>query len=165
MAKTNSNAANPANERSKLVDGRDRIPMSTPQLKLATAEIAGYHLHWMRGDAPRINQALRAGYEFVEQDEVSISNTDLAGDSLTDGNTDLGSRVSISAGSDMDSTGQPERLILMKIRQEWWDADQEVIAKKNDDLAATLRGDSGLENAYIPEHAKKTVQTMFTKKH
>ena len=57
---------------------RQRIPMSLPMQKLAVPELEGYHLHWMLGTTTRINQALRAGYEFVDPSEVDVVNTGLA---------------------------------------------------------------------------------------
>jgi len=153
-----------ANTRQTRITESGRIPMSLPILKLAVPDIPGYHTHWMRGDAARIHQARKAGYEFVENDEVDMANMDLAGGDDVSGNTDLGTRVSISAGSEIGKDGQPERLILMKIRQEWWEADQAILGDKQEELAATMRGEGVGGESYIPEHAKKTVSTMFTRK-
>jgi hypothetical protein len=163
------NNENPANtlETSKIE--RTRIPMSLPIQKLAVPPIPGYHLHWMRGDAARVQQALRAGYEFVNQDEVDVTNTNLADNAETSGSTDMGSRVSIVAGSEIDAGGQPERLFLMKLRQEYWEEDQAVLENRNEEVAAALRGGAtpgnvAPEGAYIPQAHRKSVENMFTRK-
>jgi hypothetical protein len=164
MSKVN----NPANPWEKTEESRTRIPMSLPQLKLSVPDIPGYHLHWMRGDPARIAQAQKAGYEFVEPDEVNVANTGLADDASATGNTDMGTRVSIVAGGE-DGQGQAERLYLMKIKEEWWLADQEVLADRNEQVAASLRGDNvrSMEdsaNVYIPDAHKSSVKNMFTRK-
>ena len=79
-----------APERAQLA--RERIPMSVPQLKLEAPEIPGVHCHWMLGTPQRLNQAQRAGYVFVEPDEVEINYRGLADDPGIGGNTDMGMR-------------------------------------------------------------------------
>lgn len=167
--KVNPSVANESRDKKR--EERQRIPMSVPVQKLAVPEIPGYHLHWFIDNPARIMQAQRAGYEFVETDEVDIVNTGLADDASSSGNTDLGSRVSLSAGQTLSEQGQPQRLILMKIRQEWWEEDQKKLEERNESIAATLRGGrdtganpNGNENRYIPEYAKQQVANMFTPK-
>jgi hypothetical protein len=106
---------------------RKRIPMSVPRTKLAVQEIPGYHLHWMLGTPDRLAQAQQAGYTFVEKDEVALNNHSLGSKLTTDGNTDMGSRVSHVAGSEVSSDGQAVRLYLMKIPEEWWQEDQKAL--------------------------------------
>lgn len=160
---------NPANMLEKTATERGRIPMSLPQLKLAVPDLPGYHLHWMSGTPARISQALRAGYEFVDPSEVDVVSSGLADDAGSSGNTDMGSRVSV--GSGMDERGGESRLYLMKLKQEFWDADQAVLESRNEQTAAALRGgqaDGGAEgdtsNRYIPEAHRKGVATLFTPK-
>lgn len=167
MSKQNVNPANADDSRSE----RTRIPMSLPQLKLAVPEIPGYHLHWMIGTPSRIAQAQRAGYEFVENDEVDVVNTGLADDVSKHGSTDMGSRVSLVAGSDVGADGNEQRLYLMKIKQEWWEADQQVLEDRNEQVAASLRGGvetgnnpNGTESRYIPDAHRKNVANLFTPK-
>lgn len=116
---------------------RKRVPMTLPVQKLEVPEIPGYHLHWMRGTAARIAQAQNAGYEFVHPDEVGVNNALLGGDASTSGNTDMGSRVSIAEGSDMES-GQPVRLYLMKQKMEDFLEDQSLLQQRNDSIADSL---------------------------
>ena len=160
---------NPANVPQKAKVERDRIPMSLPQQKLAVPEIPGYHLHWMRGTPSRIGQALRAGYEFVNEGEVDVIGHGVA--DIKSGNTDMGTRVSVSAGQHVGEDGNEERLYLMKIKQEWWESDQKALEDRNEQIAATLRGgqvDGGAggdtSNRYIPEVHKKGVAELFNRK-
>ena len=162
---------NPANPVAKKLSETTRIPMSVPRQKLAVPDIPGYHLHWMRGDQARLQQAIQAGYVFVEDDEVSVVNTNVANDVSSSGNTDMGSRVSIISGSDVDHKGNPSRLYLMKLKQEWWDADQKLLEDRNEQIAATLRGGAitgsnpyGSDNQYIPQSHRNAAANLFTRK-
>lgn len=162
---------NPATKPEKANESRGRVPMSLPVLKLEVPDIPGYHLHWMNGTPSRIGQALKAGYEFVDNDEVDINNFGLADSANKTGNTDLGTRVSVSAGTGLDDFGQEQRLFLMKIRLEYWEADQKALESRNESIAASLRGGTvgaegpdGGENRYIPEAHRKNVANLFTPK-
>ena len=152
---------NPANTPAKAVAGRERVPMSLPLQKMAVPEIPGFHLHWMRGEAQRIQQALAAGYTFVEQDEVDLSRIGIADNESSDGHTDLGSRVSIVSGK--DDQGGAERAYLMKLPLEYWLADQAALEGRNEKVAATIRGDKGFsgtgsdENRYAPPKANRNI--------
>lgn len=140
MAKTN-----PANEPETAP--RRRIPMALPTLKLEIPKIPGHVCHWFRGSSQRIQQALNAGYEFVKRDEVQVNGVGLASDYLGDGNSDLGTRVSVSAGGDDPEGQQGLRLYLMKIKQELWDEDQIAVDERHESIAAQLRGDRGFSEA------------------
>lgn len=136
---------NPANAPDKQKPGRDRIPMSLPQQKLAVPEIPGYHCHWMRGDAARLHQAMRAGYAFVDQDEVDLNTFGLGDGPESSGHTDLGSRVSLVSGK--GENGGVERLYLMKLPLELWEQDQAAMAVRQEQIAGQLRGDRGFSQA------------------
>ena len=158
---------NPANAPVKAKEERKRIPMSLPQQKLATPDIPGYHQHWFLG--ARVKRALAAGYEFVDPDEVDVTNTGLADDASKSGNSDLGSRVSVLAGDMLGEDGSEQRLYLMKIKQEWWDEDQKILAERNEQIASTIRGGGtpgvpAPEGAYIPDAHRKEVANIFTPK-
>lgn len=166
-----SQKENPANvEAAVTVTERTRVPMSLPVQKLAVPDIPGYHLHWILGNPARIQQALRAGYEFVDEAETDITNTGLADDAQSSGNTDLGSRVSVTAGGSGED-GQGNRLYLMKLKNEWYEADQKAYEAQSEKTAAQLRGGQdmgvnphGSEQRYIPESARKNVSNLFTPK-
>lgn len=131
----------PANGKARKAE-RQRIPMSTGQQKLAVPEIPGYHLHWMLGTPERIQQAQNAGYTFVDQDETELVSLQIGGDARKTGNTDLGTRVSALAGSEIGIDGQPVRLYLMKLPQEYREDDLRAQeAKSNHVREAIQAGD------------------------
>jgi hypothetical protein len=154
--------ANPSNAPATAKPERTRIPMSVPQQKLAVPEIPGYHLHWMLGRPDRIAQAMRAGYSFVNQGEVDLNTWGLANGEDSNGNTDLGSRISQISGLSEDGK-EAGRLYLMKLPLELWEQDQATLAQRNERVAATLRGDQGFtegisgdvdtKNRYVPKDA------------
>lgn len=131
-------ASNPANVPEKKV--AKRVPLSVPTLKLAVPEIPGYVCYWFRGTSQRLQQARRAGYEFVERDEVALNETGFANGFDDDGNSDLGTRVSVSAG-DSGAEDGGIRLYLMKVRKEFWDEDRQLMEDKQAAIAGQLRGD------------------------
>lgn len=151
---------------------RKRIPMSTPVSKLAVPDIPGQHLHWAEGTPARIQRMLDAGYEFVEDHEVKPNSVGLGQDSAASGNTDMGSRVSVVAGKAVDGEGQAVRLILMKIKQEWWEADQKIVEQRNDKVADAIKGGrAGIAEAqdrndgqrYLPQQRANNLHDLFTK--
>lgn len=138
-------APNPASEAGEDIGERKRVPMTLPMQKLEVTEIPGYVLYWMRGTSSRIAQAQRAGYEFVNEEEVSLNNTSLGGDALKSGSTDMGSRVSVVTGDEVGRDGQPVRLVLMKIKKEYYEEGQKVLLERSEKTAAAFR--SGLVGA------------------
>jgi hypothetical protein len=104
-----------------------RIPMSVPLRKLEVPEIPGYHTHWIKES--NIPRALQAYYTFVGQDEVPVNQRNPGTDTTVSGNTDLGSQVSIMAGT--DGSGKPERLVLMKLEEQYWQEDRAKIDRRN----------------------------------
>ncbi len=138
---------NPGTATGRSAGERKRIPMSVPVQRLETADIPGYHLHWFLSSPERLQRALDGGYEFVDEKETQINNVSLGGDSAASGNTDMGSRVSIVSGQEVGKDGQPVRLILMKIKQEWWDEDQALVEARNTKVRDSLVGGMiGAEN-------------------
>lgn len=143
-----------------------RVPMSVPQLKLSVPEIPGYHTHWMLGTPQRINQALRAGYSFVDHDEVDIVQTGIGNDAAMQGGSSLGSRVTMPAATyDLGPDGRSQDLVLMKLPKELHDADLLAIEDRNEQVARTIRGEPLTnENTYVPEYARKAMDNLFTPK-
>lgn len=150
---------------------RKRIPMSVPVQKLEAPDMPGFHLHWFNGTPDRLQRALDGGYEFVDEREMKINNVSIGGDSTRSGNTDMGSRVSVVSGQEVGKDGQPTRLILMKIKQEWWEEDQKLVEARNEQTAAALRGgligDVGnpgdTANRYV-DKARTKIPDLFTPK-
>ena len=129
---------NPANAPEKRKREATRIPMSVPQLRLEIPPIPGYHLHWFL--AKNIPRALRAGYTYVEEDEVDLPNLGLADDATRSGNTDMGTRISAFAGGLVEGTTEPQRLYLMKLPQELRNDDVAALERVNEGIANALRG-------------------------
>lgn len=121
--------SNPANSEAKPKSERIRIPMSVPVRALETPEIPGYHTHWFK--ETNIPRAKQAWYEFVAWDEVPVNQRNVGTDKSITGNTDLGSYISIA------DRGSPERLYLMKLKEELWLDDRKKIDERN---AAILGG-------------------------
>ena len=138
---------NPGTKTESSSGERKRIPMSVPVQRLETADIPGYHLHWFLSSPERLQRAIDGGYEFVDEREIKINNVSLGGDSAISGSTDMGSRVSVVSGQEVGKDGQPVRLILMKIKQEWWEEDQVLVEARNTKVRDSLVGGMiGAEN-------------------
>ena len=163
---------NPATTAGKSAAERKRVPMSVPVQRLEAPEIPGFHLHWFNGTPERLQRAVDGGYEFVDEREMKINPVSIGGDTTRSGNTDMGSRVSVVSGTEIGKDGQPMRLILMKIRLEWYEEDQKLVEEKNDRVANTLKG--GLMGAekdvagdtqqrYL-DKARTKIPDLFTKK-
>lgn len=164
---------NVANEKKKFELPEGYQPMGGVAAKLAVPEKPGYQRRWFKGTAGRIQQAQRAGYRFVDPEEVGTNNFDLGGDAKASGNTDLGnSRVSVVAGADGEG-GQSLRMYLMEIPNELYEHGRSFMAERNESIAATIRGDgigagsngesrADAQNRYIDK--SRTNLTMFTPK-
>ncbi len=164
MAQRQANPADESNE--PTVQERRRVPFSVPTPRLAVPEIPGYHLHWFIGTPGRIDRALQAGYEFVEQTEVRVNNHLLGSETAEQGSTDMGTRVSIAAGGEIELGGQAARLYLMKIKEEWWQEDQKAAIGPGSRLEgvrqALLSGMLGREGQRNEDNAQVYVDTKRT---
>ena len=150
---------NPANDVKVSEIPPGYIPMSAPVQRLQVPEMPGWKLHWFRGEPGRIARAQRAGYRFVEENEVRVNNFDLGGSKDNSGNTDLGTRVSIEAGED------DGRLYLMKVPQELYDYAQKLLGREVDSVVEALTsGKVGSENdEEDSDTANRYVQRKRTK--
>lgn len=157
-----SASANPANAPEKRVTERNRIPMNLPQLKLGVPEIPGFYLYWHLGQ--NIPRALKAGYEFVDAEEVELANSGLADDANKQGNSDLGSRVSTIAGGLIEGTPEPQRLYLMKIRNEWHEADAKGLEAVNERIASAIRGGRSAPGQDAPGETHQDKLQRYLKK-
>jgi len=136
-AKSKMDGQNPGSLPGKTVGERKRIPLSVPQRKLEVPEIPGYYLRWFKG-LLRVAQAQRASFEFVSPEEVALNEISLGGDGGKTGNTDLGDRVSIIEGGELDGSGNAVRMYLMKQKLEYYYEDQAIAQKRNDSVAEAL---------------------------
>jgi hypothetical protein len=130
---------------------KDRIPFGQYGKQYAVTEIPGYHLHgivdWHPQMADRINQALRAGYQFVTQQEVEVGYAKL------DHSSDLSDRVSRTVGT--RPSGEPITEYLMKIPTEFWMEHQQFVADHANKVDAAIKrgavgGRVGTEGRYVP---------------
>lgn len=128
-------AGNPANAPEKRKQAVERIPMDVARLKLAIPEKEGWYRYWHLGK--NVSAALRAGYRFVESADVEVEEFGLANDRAGSGSTDLGSRVSVSAGASGDE--EEERLYLMELPMADHEADMRQKTARNEEIAVQLR--------------------------
>lgn len=151
---------NPANAGGAVAEPlrRRRIPLSVPRRKLEAVPIPGYVLYWFKES--NIPQAIEAGYDFVDNREVTINQTNEGNSSSTSGNTDLGSRVSV-IGDRSNENGQPERLVLMKIREEWWREDREILDNKNAATMQQIFGEGVIAGSGRGDHSQSYVKTAI----
>jgi hypothetical protein len=107
---------------------RQRIPMSVPQQRLEVQSIPGWRLYWFKEE--NVARAYSdSHYDFVTNEEVALNRISIAGRPGQSGNTDLGSAVSIVAGTDQH--GNPQRLVLMKLPMEYFKEDQGILMQKS----------------------------------
>lgn len=128
----------PAAARESRVTEASRRPLTLPSLTLEVPEIPGYYLYWFLGH--QVDRAQEAGYEFVDNDEVTLNNKRVGDSVETSGSSDMGTRVSVAAGGLIKGTAEPQRMYLMKLRQEWREKDLADLEKRNESIAASLRG-------------------------
>jgi hypothetical protein len=101
-----------------------RIPMNVARRKLEVRPIPGFRLYWHK--QTDIEAALDAGYTFVDKAEVSINSHSIGSKSGIGGNTALGSEVSI-----VGSKGTGERLVLMKIPEQYYQEDKRMMFQEH----------------------------------
>lgn len=117
-------------------------------------EIEGYHLHIFNDSPGRIEQALNTGYEFVTPQEVGGTATN-----VVSRNTDIGDKVRFLVG--VDAQNEPQYAYLMKIRQEFFEEDQNTLQAKNDRVDEAIRGGKNTKDGissdgtYIPREGIK----------
>lgn len=139
-ARAKMDKQNPGVAPGKTSAERKRIPLSVPQRKLEVPEIPGYYLRWFRGTPQRLAQAERAGFLFVQPEEIQLNNLALGGDATKAGNSDMGDRVSVIEGGEVDGSGQAIRMYLMKQKMEDHLEDQTIVQNRNDSVADALVG-------------------------
>ncbi len=154
----------PANAPARRVTESNRVPMSLPTAKLAVPEVPGYFLYWHLGK--NVPAAMRAGYAFVDSDELTIEQKGVANAADESGSSDMGTRISVLAGGTTEDGLQSERLYLMKLPSEWRAQDEAKMGEVNEGIAVALR--AGLLGAEEdPDKNKrymKAGQDLFYKK-
>jgi hypothetical protein len=94
-------------------------------------QIEGYHLHIFNDEPGRIDWALANDYEFVTPEEVGGTSS-----TVVSRNTDVGDKVRFLVGT---SGSEPQYGYLMKVKQEWFDEDQEAIQDRVDRTDQAIR--------------------------
>jgi hypothetical protein len=134
--------------------------MSVPRRKLDAPEIPGFWTYWFRDDGARLHQAMRAGYTFVTEQELidagGMSNNGVAYEDPNGSTTDLTSQVSIFSG--VAESGNPQRLVLMKLPRELRAEDEAEAARiARVPMDTIMRGkalqtqySTGDDKSYIP---------------
>lgn len=123
---------------------RKRIPFGAPRTKLEVPyKPEGYHLHWVNDDAGRIFAAQQGYYEFVSPDEVGMEQTE-------------DNKVKVLVGK----TAQhgPLFAYLMKIKQEYYSEDRQLINSRQDEFERQLKKtghNQNGEHGYVPQEGIK----------
>lgn len=140
--------------RRRAVDKKARVPMGGHRTKLQLSEAdmrkfkeAGKHVHWINDQDGRVEQALQAGYTFVDPADVPS----LGANDLHQENSDLNSKVSKVTGRG----DKAMRSYLMAINQEWYDEDraaheQNVNMLVDHALRPVDQGGQSIEGGYTP---------------
>lgn len=132
-----------------------RIPMSVPQQRLHVPDLPGYHLHWFL--EKRVPRAMQGGYERVDNREVHVNQLNVGTSGQISGSSDLGSHITLYAG--VDEQGNPESLVLMKIRNEWWEEDQRALAEEAAKrLGGIFRGENIINGANAVSNEDSSVR-------
>jgi len=140
MAEINE-MSNPANDLAAERTGRpERVPMSAVRQRLQVKPIPGFRMYWFKEE--NVPAAIDAYYEPVKRHEISTNAVNIGSDSQASGNTDMGTNVSLVAGQ--GSGGQPIRLVLMKIKQEYFLEDQKAIVQRNSKILQAIFGDEAI---------------------
>jgi hypothetical protein len=114
-----------------------RVSMTDVQQRLKVPDMPGYRLYWFKDD--NVPKALAAYYEPVKDYEINVPHNSIGSDEFVSGNTDLGTNVSIIAGS--NAAGQPVRLNLMKLPLQYYREDQKKVELRNGNIMEAIFGD------------------------
>jgi hypothetical protein len=111
-----------------------RASFNGTQGKLHVAhQIEGYHTHIFNDSPGRIQHATDVGYEFVSPEEIGGVSTN-----VVSRNTDVGDKVRFLVGT--SDNGDALYAYLMKIRQEFYEEDQDEVQSKLDLVDEAIRG-------------------------
>jgi hypothetical protein len=129
---------------------RKRNVFNGTQAKLSVNEtIPGYHLHVFTDTGNRIKDALEGGYEFVSPSEVGG-----VSENVVSRNGDLG-QERIRYLVNPRAEGSEQYGYLMKIREEWFLEDQNILQEKNAQIDLAIRKGKitgGDPSFYVPKN-------------
>lgn len=125
-----------------------RIPLINSGGKLTVhGEVEGHVLRWFNDDASRMEAARGAGWTPVDSGELAI------GGMGTDGNSDVGSNLSVPSGT--NPQGGARRMVLMKLPEEFAKEDRQTVRDRISSIEGAINGgtvDSG-PGQYVPKDA------------
>jgi len=121
---------------SQLREKQVRIPPGQPRLKLKVEGLKNNERGYF-AKPEQFEELLEGGYRFAAKDGIEVGTDKL-------GNTDLGSLVSRSSGSDGG------RLYLMKIRKDWYEENQKAKQRQITDNENQMLNPGDTQNQYIP---------------
>lgn len=140
-------------------DRRERVPFSANRKRLSlNKEIEGFITRWFNDQDDRLQRAEDAGYQYVHRKEIGqVGDKD-----ISNGNSDVNSRVSRVVGR--MPTGQPIRAYLLKIRKDWYQADQakkeEINNRVDEALRAAPSTGVNAQNQYV--HSAQVTRAPIT---
>jgi hypothetical protein len=111
--------------------------MADVQQRLKVPDMPGYRLYWFKDD--NVPKALAAYYEPVKDHEINVPHNSIGSSEDVSGNTDLGTNVSMIAGS--NAAGQPVRLNLMKLPLQYYKEDQQKVEQRNQSVMEAIFGE------------------------
>jgi hypothetical protein len=110
-----------------------RGSIGVPRLRLSVQfDIPGFHLCW-QNDNGGIENALDSGYEFVTRGETELNNG-----GVEPLNLDMSDKIKQKVGT--KEGGEPLYAYLMKIKQEWFEEDQNELAAMNKQVEDSIAG-------------------------
>jgi hypothetical protein len=119
-------------------------------------QIPGYVQRWFNETPGRLERAESGGWEFVERSEVSLAESN----KVVERNSDVGNRIRAIVGTTDQNT--PLYAYLMKIKQEWFEEDQQesvqTIAKSERDMLRNggMNTDR-IGEKYLPDQRKQAL--------
>lgn len=113
-----------------------RIPPGQPRLKLKVEGLKPNERGYF-AKPEQFEELLEGGYQLVHKDGIEVGTDKM-------GNTDLGSLVSRSSGSDGG------RLYLMKIRKDWYEENQRAKQGQITDNENQMLNPGDTQNQYVP---------------
>ena len=141
--------------RRRAIDKKARVPFGgkRTKLQLSDADMRRFkernmHVHWINDKDGNVEQALQAGYTFVDPEHARS----LGASDIHQENTDLNDRVSkvVSRGG-----GESFRAYLMEQNLDWYNEDREnhektVNARVDEALRPAEQGGRSIESGYTP---------------
>ena len=116
----------------------------------------GMAFRWVKDQKGRLTQMWNNGWEFCDLDpRLKI------GEASTDGNSDVGGRISVIGGADRDKAEGAYRMYLMMIPTDMWEEIKQMKQAVNDEIDASINrtleggGSNPVDRSYQPSREAK----------